>query len=75
MDWQSLETFSFGDWPVLETARDPEDPSHAGLCLDLRLQREGFIEVSYHAIQTPGGGTGPVDDVHSGSEPEWPTGR
>jgi hypothetical protein len=42
-----------GDWPVLETARDPEDPSHAELCLDVRLKREGFIEVSYHRIEVP----------------------
>lgn len=42
-----------GDWPVLETARDPHDPSHAGLCLDVRLRREGFIEVSYHAVEGP----------------------
>jgi hypothetical protein len=44
-----------GDWPVLETARDPEDPSHAGLCLDVRLKRGGFIEVSYHRLEVPAG--------------------
>lgn len=43
-----------GDWPVLETARDPEDPSHAGLCFDVRLRREGYIELGYHqGPQTP----------------------
>lgn len=63
-----------GDWPVLETARDPEDPSHAGLCLDVRLQREGYIEVSYHAVETPGGREDPVDDVRDVSEPDIPVG-
>ena len=64
-----------GDWPVLETARDPEDPSHAGLCLDVRLQREGYIAVSYHAVVTPGGRTGPVDDIRDVSEPDPPAGQ
>jgi hypothetical protein len=64
-----------GDWPVLETARDPEDPSHAGLCLDVRLQREGYIAVSYHAVETPGGRTGPVHDISDVSEPDTPAGR
>ncbi len=64
-----------GDWPVLETARDPEDPSHAGLCLDVRLQREGYITVSYHAVETPGGRSGPVDDVRDVSEPDSPAGQ
>ena len=48
-----------GDWPVLETARAPEDPSHAGLCLDVRLQREGFIDVGYHPVERPSAPTSP----------------
>lgn len=62
-----------GDWPVLETARDPEDPSHAGLCLDVRLQREGFIEVGYHAVETPHGRSGPVESVTDRAEDEGPS--
>jgi hypothetical protein len=31
-----------GNWPVFETARDPEDPTHAGLCLDVQLRLEGL---------------------------------
>jgi hypothetical protein len=45
-----------GDWPVLETARNPEDPSHAGLCFDLSLRREGYIDLNYQdGPQTPAG--------------------
>jgi hypothetical protein len=61
-----------GDWPVFETARDPEDPSHSGLCLDVRLQRGGFIEISYHAVETPRGRPGPEDDVTDIAEPDAP---
>jgi hypothetical protein len=64
-----------GDWPVLETACDPEDPSHEGLCLDVRLHREGYIAVSYHDVVTPGGRTGPVDDIRDVSEPASPADR
>lgn len=52
-----------GDWPVFETVSDPEDPTHAGLCLDVRLRREGCIEVGYHAVEKPRGRPGAVEDV------------
>ena len=55
---------------MFETAREPQDPSHDGLCIDVRLQREGFIEISYHAVETPGGRPGPVDDVTDTVEPD-----
>jgi hypothetical protein len=64
-----------GDWPVFETARDPGDPSHAGLCLDVRLQREGFIEIRYHAVETPLGRPDAVDDVTDIVEPDSPIAR
>ena len=60
-----------GDWPMLETARDPEDPSHAGLCFDVRLRRQGFIEIGYHAVQRPSGSITPEDT----SEPDTGAGR
>jgi hypothetical protein len=63
-----------GDWPVFETAHDPEDPTHAGLCLDVRLQREGFIEISYHAVETTQGRPGAVEDVTDIVEPDSPAG-
>jgi len=63
-----------GDWPVFETARDPQGPSHAELCLDVRLRREGFIEVSYHAVETPRGPPDAVGDVTDIVEPDSPTG-
>lgn len=64
-----------GDWLVLETARDPEDPSHAGLCLDVRLQPVGYIEVSYHAVEFTGRRSGPVHDISDVSEPDSPAGQ
>lgn len=60
-----------GTWLVLETAHDPEHPSHAGLCFDVRLRRGGFIEVGYHAVESPVGRSGPID-VTDAAEPDAP---
>jgi hypothetical protein len=62
-----------GDWPVLDTAHAAEDPVHAGLCFDVRLDRGGFIEVGYHAVESPGGRSGDVrvdQDVSEDDQPD-----
>jgi hypothetical protein len=59
-----------GTWPILVTARDPDHPSHARLCADVRLQRSGFIEVGYHAVQSPGGRSGSIETGVDAPEPE-----
>ncbi|MCC5947891.1 MAG: hypothetical protein JJT89_05495 [Nitriliruptoraceae bacterium] len=63
-----------GDWPIVETAHDPEHPGHAGLCLDVRLERGGYIVVAYHHVETPGGRSGPVGDVVDEAAPDAPGG-
>lgn len=61
--------------PTVLLARDPEDPVHAGLCLDVRLQPSGVVAIDYHHIQSPSGATGHADaDVSRPDSPDASSG-
>jgi len=47
--------------PVVLLARDPEDPVHAGLCLDVRWLPAGVVAIDYHHLQSPSGAPGYAD--------------
>lgn len=74
-DWHALEArcrSAADDGYLDNSAHDPDYPTHVGLCLDMRLRHEGFIEISYHAVETPRGRPGALEDVTDIVEPGSP---
>lgn len=69
--------------PQVNREHGPSDDGRTGseqptlparLCLDVRLQREGFIEIRYHAVEAPRGRSDAFDDIIDIVEPDSPTG-